>query len=129
LDAVAEVQAGALSTGERRRVELARCLAGDFDFLLLDEPSSGLDQEETGRFGDLLARVVDERGLGVLLVEHDVELVMRLCTHIYVLDFGELIFDGPATAVAGSDVVKSAYLGTDGVMSAVEAPDRQLASR
>jgi ABC-type branched-subunit amino acid transport system ATPase component/branched-subunit amino acid ABC-type transport system permease component len=129
LEALADVQAGALSTGERRRVELARCLAGDFDFLLLDEPSSGLDHDETGRFADLLARVVDERGLGVLLVEHDIGLVMRLCTHMYVLDFGELIFDGPPEAVAASDVVQSAYLGTDAVMAAVASPDPEPASR
>ena len=90
------VQAGALSTGQRRLVELARCLAGPFDLLLLDEPSSGLDRDETAQFGDVLQRVVDERGCGILLVEHDMSLVMRVCTYIYVLDFGVLIFEGDA---------------------------------
>ena len=77
---LADRQAGALSTGQRRLVELARCLAGPFDVLLLDEPSSGLDHEETAAFGEILERVVAERGCGILLVEHDMGLVMRICT-------------------------------------------------
>ena len=97
---LADRQAGELSTGQRRLVELARCLAGPFDLLLLDEPSSGLDRDETAQFGDVLQRVVDERGCGILLVEHDMSLVMRVCSYMYVLDFGVLIFDGDATAVA-----------------------------
>jgi ABC-type branched-subunit amino acid transport system ATPase component len=111
-------QAGALSTGQRRLVELARCLAGTFDVFLLDEPSSGLDHGETTRFGNLLQRIVAERGVGILLVEHDMELVMRVCEHIYVLDFGRMIFDGSPTEVASSPVVRSAYLGSEEVMTA-----------
>jgi ABC-type branched-subunit amino acid transport system ATPase component/branched-subunit amino acid ABC-type transport system permease component len=114
-------QAGALSTGQRRLVELARCLAGPFDVLLLDEPSSGLDREETARFAALLQRVVEERGVGILLVEHDMELVMRVCDHIYVLDFGELIFEGTPGQVASSEVVQAAYLG-DSTLDAALAP-------
>src|SRR5205823_12802444 len=91
---LAHEQAGTLSTGQRRLVELARCLAGPFDVLLLDEPSSGLDADETRRFGDLLLELVAERNLGVLLVEHDMALVMRLCSYIYVMDFGQLVFEG-----------------------------------
>src|SRR5207244_4131694 len=91
---LANRQAGGLSTGERRLVELARCLAGPFNLLLLDEPSSGLDRDETRQFGDVLSRVVDERGIGILLVEHDMSLVMRVCSYIYVLDFGHLVFEG-----------------------------------
>ena len=121
---LADRQAGSLSTGHRRLVELARCLAGPFDVLLLDEPSSGLDQEETTRFGDILSRVVDERGVGILLVEHDMGLVMRVCQHVYVLDFGKLVFQGTAAEVAASDIVRAAYLGDDHVMEAIaeEAP-------
>lgn len=96
-------------------MELARCLAGPFDVLLLDEPSSGLDREETEWFGAILQRVVRERGCGILLVEHDMGLVMRVCEHIYVLDFGEVIFEGSPSAVAGSDVVRAAYLGNEAV--------------
>ena len=122
---LAGVQAGALSTGQRRLVELARCLAGPFDVLLLDEPSSGLDVHETDRFAELLARVVAERGTGVLLVEHDIAFVMRVVPTVYVLDFGELIFEGPPDEVAASDVVRAAYLGTD--VSAAPVPSARVA--
>jgi ABC-type branched-subunit amino acid transport system ATPase component/branched-subunit amino acid ABC-type transport system permease component len=110
---LADQQAGSLSTGERRLVELARCLAGPFDILLLDEPSSGLDREETERFAAVLTRVVAERGCGILLVEHDMSLIMNVCRHIYVVDFGRRIFDGDPTAVAASSEVQAAYLGSD----------------
>ena len=107
------MQAGSLSTGQRRLVELARCLAGDFDLLLLDEPSSGLDHGESEHFGHVLTRVVADRGIGILLVEHDMSLVMDICDYIYVLDFGRLIFEGDPTAVAASPLVRAAYLGED----------------
>jgi ABC-type branched-subunit amino acid transport system ATPase component len=112
---LAKEQAGALSTGQRRLVELARCLAGPFDLLLLDEPSSGLDRQETSRFGDVLIDVVQERGCGILLVEHDMSLVLQVCRYIYVLDFGELIFEGDPDDVVNSPLVKAAYLGDDAV--------------
>ena len=108
---LADRRAGDLSTGQRRLVELARCLAGPFNVLLLDEPSSGLDIEETRAFGDVLERVVRERGVGILLVEHDMALVMRLCDHIHVIDFGREIFAGPPDEVRASQVVREAYLG------------------
>ena len=110
---LADMQAGALSTGQRRLVELARCLAGPFDVLLLDEPSSGLDHDETERFGEILRTVVQERGCGILLVEHDMALVMDVCEYIYVLDFGRLIFEGAPAEVATSADVQAAYLGTE----------------
>jgi ABC-type branched-subunit amino acid transport system ATPase component len=103
---------GSLSTGQRRLVELARALVSDFRFLLLDEPSSGLDPRETMAFGSILRSLVDE-GLGILLVEHDMSLVMDVCDHLYVLDFGELIFEGSPAAVQASPVVRAAYLGAD----------------
>jgi len=110
---LADVQAGSLSTGQRRLVELARCLAGQFDLLLLDEPSSGLDRDETERFGEILRSVVEARGCGILLVEHDMSLVMRVCSYIYVLDFGQMIFEGTPSQVSASDDVRAAYLGAD----------------
>src|SRR6266566_1005553 len=110
---LADRPVAALSTGQRRLVELARCLAGDFDVLLLDEPSSGLDRAETERFGEILTRVVAERGVGVLLVEHDMALVMSVCDYVHVLDFGTKIFEGTTAEVSASDTVRTAYLGAE----------------
>lgn len=109
---VAHVQVAALSTGQRRVVELARCLAGRADILLLDEPSSGLDRTETEHFAGIIRRVVDERGVGILLVEHDMGLVLDVCDDIYVLDFGTLLFHGTPEEVRTSPTVLAAYLGT-----------------
>ena len=114
-------QAGELSTGERRLVELARCLAGRFDLLLLDEPSSGLDRDETARFGEVLRSVVEQRGCGILLVEHDMSLVMKVCSYIYVLDFGRMLFEGEPEAVASSRIVRDAYLGSEELETAAVA--------
>jgi ABC-type branched-subunit amino acid transport system ATPase component len=118
---LADTAVSALSTGQRRLVELARCLAGPFGLLLLDEPSSGLDRAETERFGEILKRVVSERGVGILLVEHDMSLVLDICQYVYVLDFGELIFEGTAQDIVDSSVVKAAYLGDTEVEAAVQA--------
>jgi ABC-type branched-subunit amino acid transport system ATPase component len=112
LEAHADRPAGSLSTGDRRLVELARVLAGGFHLLLLDEPSSGLDDHESERFGEILTDVVRERGLGILLVEHHMELVLGICDHLYVLDFGKLLFEGTPQEAVDSDVVRAAYLGT-----------------
>jgi ABC-type branched-subunit amino acid transport system ATPase component len=101
-----------LSTGQRRLVELARCIAGHFRILLLDEPSSGLDDTETHRFGGILRQLVD-RGLGILLVEHDMTLIAEVCDHVYVIDFGKPLFDGPPDEVLAADIVRAAYLGTE----------------
>jgi ABC-type branched-subunit amino acid transport system ATPase component/branched-subunit amino acid ABC-type transport system permease component len=100
-----------LPTGQRRLVELARCLAGSFTILLLDEPSSGLDAAETEAFGELLRRVVEERGVGILLIEHDLSLTMRICDGIFVLDFGKLIHAGTPDSARESAAVQAAYLG------------------
>ncbi|HET6509071.1 MAG TPA: branched-chain amino acid ABC transporter permease/ATP-binding protein [Baekduia sp.] len=112
---LADLRAGDLSTGRRRLVDLARCLAGPYNILLLDEPSSGLDVAESRAFGDVLERVVAERGVGILLVEHDMSLVMRLCEHIHVVDFGKEIFTGSPGEVRAAPVVRDAYLGDAGV--------------
>jgi ABC-type branched-subunit amino acid transport system ATPase component len=105
--------AGALSTGQKRLVELARAVAGGFSILLLDEPSSGLDHAETTQFGRVLQHVVAESRAGILLVEHDISLVTAVCEYTYVLEFGRLIEQGPTGTVMASDAVRSAYLGTE----------------
>jgi ABC-type branched-subunit amino acid transport system ATPase component len=110
---LADRQLWSLSTGQRRLVELARVLAAGFEMLLLDEPSSGLDDLETERFGATVTAAVADRGLGVLLVEHDMNLVMSVCEYIYVLDFGQMIFEGTPSETVDSDIVKRAYLGDE----------------
>jgi ABC-type branched-subunit amino acid transport system ATPase component/ABC-type branched-subunit amino acid transport system permease subunit len=108
---IADAQAGVLPIGQRRLVEMARELAGPFDMLLLDEPSSGLDGHETEQFGQVLRTVARERGCGILLVEHDMTLVRQVCDYVYVLDFGQLIFEGTAEEMESSAEVRAAYLG------------------
>jgi ABC-type branched-subunit amino acid transport system ATPase component len=110
---LADRPVGALSTGQRRLVELARVHAGGFRFLLLDEPSSGLDHTESERFGEILRQMVERLGVGILLVEHDMALVMRVCEYLYVIDFGVPIFDGTPDETRRSDIVRAAYLGDE----------------
>ena len=112
---LAEERPSRLPTGQRRLVELARAIAGGFTLLLLDEPSSGLDKAETARFGEILRHLVANEGKGILVVEHDMALVMSICEYIYVLDFGELIFQGTALEVSDSEIVRAAYLGSEAI--------------
>lgn len=104
-----------LSTGQRRLVELARCVAGGFRLMLLDEPSSGLDDSETGRFAEILQSLVADGTRGILIVEHDMALVMSCCEYLHVLDFGKHIFEGTPAQVARSEIVRAAYLGSEDV--------------
>jgi ABC-type branched-subunit amino acid transport system ATPase component/branched-subunit amino acid ABC-type transport system permease component len=126
---LAGLQAGLLPTGRRRMVELTRILAGPFDMLLLDEPSAGLDPSETEHFGEILTTVVAERGVGILLVEHDMSLVRQVCADIFVLDFGQLIFRGTPAEMLASSVVRDAYLGSEGVEGGAEASMDQTGAR
>jgi ABC-type branched-subunit amino acid transport system ATPase component len=105
---------GTLPTGMRRLVELARALAGRFRLLLLDEPSSGLDTTETDHFGGILRAAVEDREIGVLLVEHDMRLVMEICDHLCVLEWGKELCQGPPAEVARRADVRAAYLGEAG---------------
>ena len=110
ISAVADERVDSMPTGLARLVELARSLATRPRVLLLDEPASGLDDSESDAFADLLCRLADD-GMAILLVEHDVQLVMRVCADISVLDFGAVIARGTPAEVQRNDVVLDAYLG------------------
>ncbi len=112
LTAVAASQADTLPTGMARLIELGRALATEPRLLLLDEPSSGLNHSETTTLGELLLDLARD-GMAILLVEHDVDLVMRVSKHVYVLDFGEMIASGSPGEVQANPAVQLAYLGAD----------------
>jgi branched-chain amino acid transport system ATP-binding protein len=111
LTEVADEPVDVLPTGLARLVELARALATGPRLLLLDEPASGLDEHETAVVGELLV-ILAREGLAILLVEHDIELVSRVCSDVVVLDFGRRIASGHPDDVRQDPVVRAAYLGT-----------------
>jgi branched-chain amino acid transport system ATP-binding protein len=109
----AATEAGSLPLGSQKRLEMARALASDPRLLLLDEPAGGLNSTETRTLMDLICRVRDERGLTILLVEHDMELVMGISDRVAVLHYGRKIAEGKPRDIAADPAVVDAYLGTD----------------
>jgi ABC-type branched-subunit amino acid transport system ATPase component len=99
-----------LSLGQRKRLGVARALAGSPEVVLLDEPAAGLDASERRQFGSLLRRLAEE-GLAVLLIEHDVDLVLGTCDWVIVLDFGVVIAAGTPAEIRRDTRVAAAYLG------------------
>jgi branched-chain amino acid transport system ATP-binding protein len=110
IDHLADATAGELSTGSARLLEVARALATSPKLLLLDEPASGLDERESEQLGKLLKQLRD-RGITVLVVEHDMTLVMGVCDEVYVLDLGVNIASGKPDHVRTHPDVIRAYLG------------------
>jgi branched-chain amino acid transport system ATP-binding protein len=111
LEDVATRPIESLSLGRGRLVEVGRALMTEPLLLLLDEPSSGLDQHETMDLVATLQEVQQERTTAILLVEHDVEMVQSFATRLYVLDFGTMIASGPTADVMADEAVRKAYLG------------------
>ncbi len=107
----ADTRACDLPVGLQRRLDLGRALVGRPRLLLLDEPAAGLDTRETAELAELLLRVRDRFNVTMLLVDHDMALVMRVCDHIYVLDFGKMLTEGPPAEIRQNETVIRAYLG------------------
>lgn len=113
-------RADSVPTGVARLLEMARALAIEPTLLLLDEPSSGLDEGETERFGELLTSLAGE-GRAILMVEHDMDLVMGVCDYIHVLEFGTVIASGTPAEIRSDQLVQAAYLGTADIETAADA--------
>ena len=112
LEARAEDLAIGLSYGDKRRVEIARALAADPTFLLLDEPAAGMNEGETSGLLSILEELPQARGLSLLIIDHDMGLIMRLCGRLHVLASGRTIAEGDKDSVRSNPVVIEAYLGT-----------------
>nr|WP_281496824.1 ABC transporter ATP-binding protein [Ornithinimicrobium sp. F0845] len=105
------VKASALSYGDQRRLEIARALASDPSLLILDEPAAGMNHVEADALSDLIGSLAQD-GLTILLIEHNVGMVMKTCSRIVVLNFGEVIATGTPEEIANNPAVVEAYLGS-----------------
>jgi branched-chain amino acid transport system ATP-binding protein len=113
LGAFADAPAGDLPVGLQRRLEIGRALCLEPRLLLLDEPGAGLDARETADLGRLLASVRARFKVTMLVVDHDMALIMRVCNRIYVLDYGKIIAEGPPQQIREDPQVVRAYLGQE----------------
>ena len=120
LDGQAEASASSLAHGDERRLGVARALARHPRFLLMDEPAAGLPEPEVPEFADVVRRVRDDRGAGVLLIDHNMALVMAVCDRIQVLDQGRTLAEGTPAEVRANLDVTAAYLGESAVQETDE---------
>lgn len=111
LEAKKDEQAGSLSYGEQRRLEIARALAADPELLLLDEPAAGMNPQETVNLMKLITRIRSEMNKTILLIEHDMKVVMGISERVAVLNYGRKIAEGTPAEIQGNEDVIKAYLG------------------
>src|ERR671916_251801 len=114
-----------LSYGDQRRLEIARALASGPKLLLLDEPTAGMNPQESAALTDFMRKVRDERGLTILLIEHDMQVIMEVSEYITVLDHGQKIAEGTPEEVRTNERVVEAYLGKQGEKEAAEGAARR----
>lgn len=114
LDTLADEQAKNLPYGQQRRLEIARALATRPKLLLLDEPAAGMNPQETKELTEMIRWIRDTYHLSILLIEHDMALVMKICERIYVLDYGKILAEGTPDEIRNNPAVIKAYLGTEG---------------
>ena len=116
--------ASSLPYGLQRRLEIARALATDPTLLLLDEPAAGMNPQETQELTDFIRKIREEYKLTIFMIEHHMDLVMRISERIYVLDFGKMISHGTPDEIRSDQRVIDAYLGTE--QSNVQSLERSI---
>jgi len=115
LDGLSNRTAATLSYGDQRRLEIARALALSPDFLLLDEPAAGMNETESAGLIELISELKQKDGIGVVIVDHDLHMILRLCDRIVVLNKGDVIAKGTPDEIRTHPEVIRAYIGADGV--------------